>query len=100
VRRKEVPKNGKPHHPGCQCRLGTRDDYRALGLSGRLFCDGYRQYRIEVSLGSDGEIADVLSTLERYVTERRSGPARIARNGHEYTMQPDASPREIIATPN
>ena len=70
------------------------------GFRAELFCDGYRQYRVEVTLGSDREIVDVLNTLERYMNERQSGPALIGLNGHEYTMHPDPRPIEIIATPN
>jgi hypothetical protein len=42
-----------------------------------------------VTLGNgDGEIAAVLSTLERFVTERSSGPARVELNGRPYAMHP------------
>ena len=42
---------------------------------------------VAVTLGSDnGEFAAVLSAIQRYVTERADGPARVDFNGHRYVM--------------
>jgi hypothetical protein len=51
--------------------------------------DGRRE--IVVSLGrDDSQIVAVLNALERYVTERASGPARVELNGRTYVMEPGA----------
>jgi hypothetical protein len=43
--------------------------------------------RVEVRLGGgDREIVDVLNAIERHVTERKAGPARIRLNEHDYTL--------------
>jgi hypothetical protein len=44
-------------------------------------------YHVEIALGgSDREIVDVLNVLERHVTSRRAGPARLALNGRSYVL--------------
>ena len=46
-------------------------------------------WRVEVELGpGDREIVDVLNAIERYITERQSGPAQIELHGRDYTMHP------------
>jgi hypothetical protein len=40
--------------------------------------------------GSDGEIVQALNALERYVTNRGAGPARIELDGRDYTLHPVA----------
>ena len=60
-----------------------------------LLIDDDGQYLVEVILSSDRQIVDVLSSLERYVDERQSGPARFVVGGHKYTMHPRPSPSEI-----
>lgn len=46
---------------------------------GRSFID------VELRAG-DREIVDVLNAVEDYVTHRHDGPARLAFNGHDYTL--------------
>jgi hypothetical protein len=51
--------------------------------------DGRRQ--VVVPLSSDHRIVDVLNALERYVTERATGPARLELEGRKYTLHPEQS---------
>jgi hypothetical protein len=45
--------------------------------------------QVVVSLNrDDAEIAAVLSALEKHVTERSRGPARVELNGRSYVMNP------------
>jgi hypothetical protein len=39
--------------------------------------------------GDDREILAILNALERHVTARASGPARLELGGHSYVMQPN-----------
>ena len=48
--------------------------------------DGDGSCEIAVRLGSDSEVVAVLTALERYVTERANGPARMDFKGHSYVM--------------
>lgn len=48
--------------------------------------DGDGRCEVAVHLDSDAEIVGVLSALERYVTERANGPARVDFNGRSYVM--------------
>jgi hypothetical protein len=48
--------------------------------------DGDGSCEIAVRLGSDSEVVAVLNALERYVTERANGPARMDFNGRSYVM--------------
>lgn len=41
---------------------------------------------VDVELGGDREIVAVLNTVEDYVTHRNEGPARVALDGHHYTL--------------
>lgn len=65
-----------------------------------LVSDDDGNYRVAVTLGNDREIVDVLSTLERYVSDRQSGCERIVLNGREYTIYPEPRPSQIAATQN
>jgi len=58
-------------------------------------------YQVEVALGNDRQIVDVLNAIELYVTRRRDGPARIGFNGHSYSLHPDPLPadRSEVPTP-
>jgi hypothetical protein len=59
------------------------------GFDARLIEDGERQ-QVVVSLGpSPHRIVDVLNALERYVTARGDGPARIELEGRHYTLHPE-----------
>jgi hypothetical protein len=49
--------------------------------------DGGRQ--VVVPLTSDRRIVDVLNALERYVSERANGPARLELEGRRYTLHPE-----------
>jgi hypothetical protein len=51
--------------------------------------DGRRQVVVTLA-GDDSEIVAVLNALERLVTERASGPARVELNGRTYVMEPGA----------
>ena len=51
--------------------------------------DGRREVVVTLA-GDDSEIVAVLNALERYVTERASGPARVELNGRAYVMEPGA----------
>jgi hypothetical protein len=42
--------------------------------------------------GGDQDIVKVLNALERYVTERAKGPARIELEGRKYSMHPEPGP--------
>jgi len=62
--------------------------YAALGPFGaelRKGADGRRF--IDVEFGGDRQIVDVLNAMD-YVTERDDGPARVALDGHNYTLHP------------
>jgi hypothetical protein len=51
-------------------------------------------YRVSVELGSsESRVLDVLSAIERYVTEADDGPASMTVDGRAYTMHavPDGS---------
>jgi hypothetical protein len=49
-------------------------------------------FQVVVGLaGSDRRIVEVLNALERYVTERDDGPARVEFEGHAYTIHPEPS---------
>jgi hypothetical protein len=43
---------------------------------------------IDVELGGDREIVEVLKAVEDYVTHRNDGPARIELDGRDYTLHP------------
>jgi hypothetical protein len=44
-------------------------------------------YRVSVELGSsESRVVDVLSAIERYVTEANDGPASMTVDGRAYTM--------------
>jgi len=44
-------------------------------------------YRVVVSLqGGDAQIVGILSALQRHVTERANGPARLELSGRRYTL--------------
>jgi hypothetical protein len=44
-------------------------------------------YQVVVRLrGSDTQITEILSALERHVTERRNGPAKVDLGGRSYTL--------------
>ena len=44
-------------------------------------------YQVVVALrGSDAQITELLSALERHVTERGNGPAKISLHGRSYTL--------------
>jgi hypothetical protein len=44
-------------------------------------------YQVVVPLGgSDAQLTELLSALERHVTDRRDGPARIDLDGRSYTL--------------
>lgn len=44
-------------------------------------------YQVVVALrGSDARITELLSTLERHVTERGDGPAKVNLGGRSYTL--------------
>ena len=47
--------------------------------------------------GDDAEIVAVLNALERYVTERAGGPARVELNGRKYVMHPGAAGTEAVS---
>lgn len=55
--------------------------------------DGRREVVVTLA-GNDSEIVAVLNALERYVTERASGPARVELNGRAYVMEPGAAAAE------
>jgi hypothetical protein len=46
-------------------------------------------YRIKLTLGNgDKDTLAALNAIERYVTDRRDGPARIEMGGSTYTLHP------------
>ncbi len=48
------------------------------------------RYHVEVTLGgSDRTILAALKALETYVSERGDGPAKVAIDGHKYTLHPE-----------
>ena len=52
------------------------------------------RYEVEIPLrGSDRAIVAVLNALEKYVTHRSNGPARIEVYGRRYTMHAADGPR-------
>ena len=51
--------------------------------------DGRREVVVTLN-GDDSEIVAVLNALERYVTGRASGPARVELMGRTYVMEPGA----------
>lgn len=69
--------------------------YDALsGFDAELIQSEDGTFQVEIALtGGDREIVDLLNAIERHVTERRAGPARIALHGRRYTLHADpASP--------
>jgi hypothetical protein len=46
------------------------------------------RYLVEIALGGNREIQELLSALAEYVTERGDGPARLELAGHRYTLPP------------
>jgi hypothetical protein len=69
-------------------RDSALDFYEALSaFDVQLWAAEEGTCRVEVSLGeSEREITDVLNAIERYVTERHAGAARIKLNGRNYTL--------------
>jgi hypothetical protein len=62
--------------------------YQALGCFRtdlRDTDDGRRFVDVEFR-GGTREIVDMLNAVEDYVTHRHEGPARLALNGHNYTL--------------
>lgn len=54
-----------------------------------LIGDDQSGYRVTVPLGtSDRQIIEILDAIERHVTERDSGPARVELEGRQYTLHP------------
>ena len=49
--------------------------------------DGGR-YQLEIALEGDRELVAVLSALEKHVTERGDGSARLELDGHRYILPP------------
>lgn len=47
------------------------------------------RFQVEITLDGDREIVSVLNALEKYVTERGDGPARLELDGHRYTLSPE-----------
>jgi hypothetical protein len=75
--------------------------------SARGFCDALAQfhpqltgsdagsYRVSVELGeSDSEIVALLDALEKHVTERATGPARVELDGRHYTLHAEGAGQE------
>lgn len=56
------------------------------GFRAELLEDGDGRCEISVHLRGDSEVVAVLTALERYVTERANGPARMDFNGRSYVM--------------
>lgn len=69
-------------------RESARELYAALsGFRARLWDGDGGPCRVEVALGrGDREIVDLLNAIERYVTDRRAGAARIRLNDHTYMI--------------
>ena len=54
-----------------------------------LIGDDQSGYRVTVPLGtSDRQIIEILDAIERHVTERDSGPARVELEGRQYILHP------------
>jgi hypothetical protein len=49
--------------------------------------DGHFQVVVALA-GSDRRIVEALNALERYVTERGDGPAKLEYEGRNYTVHP------------
>jgi hypothetical protein len=56
--------------------------------------DGGR-YQVEIALDGHREIFAVLSALEKHVTERDDGPARLELDGHRYILPPQPGLNEL-----
>ena len=50
--------------------------------------DGHFQVVVALA-GSDRRIVEALNALERYVTERGDGPAKLEYEGRTYTVHPE-----------
>jgi hypothetical protein len=50
--------------------------------------DGHFQVVVALA-GSDRRIVEALNALERYVTERGDGPAKLEYEGRSYTVHPE-----------
>lgn len=62
--------------------------YAALALFGaelRRSEDGRRFIDVELR-GGDRAIVEVLNAIERYVTQRNDGPAKVELDGHNYML--------------
>src|SRR5437588_12461676 len=47
------------------------------------------RYQVEIPLGgSNAEIVAALNALEKYVSQRGDGPARVELDGNRYTLHP------------
>jgi hypothetical protein len=46
-------------------------------------------YQVEIPLSGDREIVALLNALEKYVTQRGAGPARLELGGRSYNLEPE-----------
>ena len=68
----------------------ARGFYEALkGFKAELIDGEDGVYRVKLTLGrGDKDTLGALSAIERHVTDRRPGPARIEMAGANYTLHP------------
>jgi hypothetical protein len=58
-------------------------------------------YQVVVALGgSDAQVIEILSALERHVTERGDGPAKIDLDGRSYTLHAQPEQRHAAGERN
>jgi hypothetical protein len=58
------------------------------GLEAELIESDDGNYEVQISLAGDREINDALGAIDRHVTERADGPARLDLDGRQYLLEP------------
>jgi hypothetical protein len=58
------------------------------GFQAELVDAEHGAYEVRISLDSDRDINHVLGAIDRHVSERADGPARLALDGRQYLIEP------------
>jgi hypothetical protein len=70
-------------------RESARGFCAALAEFGATLVEAEGRYQVAIPLSGDREIIAVLNSLEKYVTQRGDGPARLELGGRNYTLLPE-----------
>jgi hypothetical protein len=67
----------------------ARGLYEALAaFEPKLTRSEQKGFQVTVELGTDRQMIAVLDEIERHVSERQAGPARVELDGRNYTLNP------------